>query len=194
MHPATMPTIPPQYLFIDRDGVINRRIMNGYVTRWEDFSFLPGVLEALSLATEIFDNIFVVTNQQGIGKGLMTIDDLTIIHSNMCQAIEAGGGRIDEVFFCPSLASDNDPNRKPSIGMALQAKEAFPHINFQQSWMIGDTFSDLQFAHNAGMKAIWIDQGKDVPQSIPPFNYRCNSLFIAIQWLRESVISTDNIV
>lgn len=168
--------------------------MNGYVTRWEDFSFLSGVLEALSIATQIFDNIFVVTNQQGIGKGLMTIDDLAIIHSNMCHAIDAAGGRIDEVFYCPSLARDNDPNRKPSIGMALQAKEAFPHINFQQSWMIGDSHSDLQFAHNAGMKAIWVDQGAEVPQSMPPFNYRCNSLLNAILWLRKSIVSTDNIV
>ncbi len=141
-------------LFIDRDGVINRRIEGGYVTRWEEFEFLPGVLEALKNLAIFFDKIFVVTNQQGIGKGLMTEQQLNELHEQMLQEIAMAGGRIDAVYYCGALAEDESPFRKPSPGMAYQAKRDFPEINLAKAIMIGDTMSDIEFGVRAGMYTV----------------------------------------
>ena len=67
-------------LFLDRDGVINRRLPGAYVQHWDQFEFLPGVLPALSILANYFAHLIIVTNQQGIGKGLMTESDLQKIH------------------------------------------------------------------------------------------------------------------
>jgi histidinol-phosphate phosphatase family protein len=142
-------------LFLDRDGVINRHLPNDYVKCWEEFEFLPGVFEALSKWKYQFKHIIIITNQRGVGKGLMTIDDLENIHQKMIREIETHGGRIDKIYYCTALA-DADPNRKPNIGMALQAKQDFPDIDFSKSIMIGDKESDMQFAANTGMKGILI--------------------------------------
>ena len=75
-------------LFLDRDGVLNERIVDGYATRIEDFKILDGVLDALAMLSHKFDRIFMVTNQQGIGKGLMTDDDLQSIHGWFLEQVE----------------------------------------------------------------------------------------------------------
>ena len=84
-------------LFLDRDGVINRRIVDGYVTRPADFVLIDGVLEAMALFAKRFDRIFVVTNQQGIGKGLMTEADLEAVHSGLLRQVQ---GVISFRLFC----------------------------------------------------------------------------------------------
>ena len=86
-------------LFLDRDGVINERIIDGYVTCPSAFHFLPGVLSALKSLNRIFGHIFIVTNQQGIGKGLMTHDDLEKIHRQMAREIADHGGKVDAIFY-----------------------------------------------------------------------------------------------
>ena len=143
-------------LFLDRDGVINKRIVDDYVKKWEEFEFLEGVIDALKIFNSAFGKIVVVTNQQGIGKGIMRTEDLELIHKNMSYEVSYFGGRIDKVYFSPFLASENHPSRKPGIGMALQAKKDFSEINFSKSIMIGDSVSDLEFGKNAGMKTIYI--------------------------------------
>jgi histidinol-phosphate phosphatase family protein len=138
-------------LFLDRDGVINKRPGNGYVTKWSDFHFLPGVLEALKKLHSIFNRIIVVTNQQGIGKKLMTVVDLELIHSKMLETIKQYGGRIDAVYFCPDLVTDTKTCRKPGIEMAQRAQNHFPDVDFRKSIMAGDTENDMLFGRNAGM-------------------------------------------
>lgn len=147
-------------LFLDRDGVINKRLENDYVKTIDEFEFLPGVLEALSMLKNKFYRIVVVTNQQGIGKGLYSIEDLNKIHSYMLSEVEKNGGKIDKVYFSPYLKQENHPSRKPEIGMALKAREDFPLINFHNSIMLGDTQGDMDFAQKAGMKAIQIGENE----------------------------------
>lgn len=144
-------------LFLDRDGVINKHLPNDYVKDWHEFEFLPEVHEALTIATTLFCHICVVTNQRGIGKGLMTERDLINIHEKMIAEIIRKGGRIDKIYYCTDL-SDESPNRKPNIGMALQAKKDFPDIEFDESIMIGDSKSDILFGERLGMKAILIQK------------------------------------
>jgi histidinol-phosphate phosphatase family protein len=142
-------------LFLDRDGVINRRINNDYVKKVEEFEFLEGVVECLVYCSKIFQRIIVVTNQQGIGKGLMSEDDLNKVHNFMLSEIHKSGGQIDQVYFSPFLESDKSNSRKPAIGMASKAKHDFPEIDFSRSIMVGDSFSDMMFGKNAGMFTVF---------------------------------------
>ena len=144
-----------RYLFLDRDGVINRLLPGDYVKRWEEFHFLPGVLEALALWAEKFRRIILVTNQRGVGKGLMTDEDLSRIHARMMQEILEAGGRIDLILTCTAL-DENDPRRKPRTGMFEEAATLFPDITPEQSIMIGDAPSDAAFAQNCGMQFVKI--------------------------------------
>jgi histidinol-phosphate phosphatase family protein len=143
-------------LFLDRDGVINRRIMDGYVQTINEFDILPGVLDAITKFTNQFQRIFIVTNQQGIGKGLMTHRQLTNIHNHLIDEISKNNGNIDAVYYAPQLVAENSNFRKPKIGMALKAKVEFPEVDLSKSIMIGDSVSDMQFGKNAGMTTIFI--------------------------------------
>lgn len=143
-------------LFLDRDGVINRQLKNDYVKKWEEFEFLPGALEAIAIFTKIFGKIFVVTNQQGIGKGLMTEIDLTQIHDRMIEEVRYEGGRINKVYHSPFTEDERSVFRKPAPGMARKAKIDFPEIEFEKSVMIGDSLVDMEFGKNLGMITIYI--------------------------------------
>lgn len=145
-------------LFLDRDGVINKKIENDYVKHWTDFEFLEGVLDALKILNSKFGKIVIVTNQQGIGKGLYRTEDLELIHKNMVYEINYLGGRIDKIYFSPHLASVNHPTRKPGTGMALEAKKDFPEIDFSRSVIVGDSMSDMEFGRTLGMKTVFISE------------------------------------
>ncbi len=160
-------------LFLDRDGVINKKIDGDYVRNLKMFEWIDGSKEAIVLLSKIFREIIVVTNQQGVGKNLMNLDDLEKIHSFMISEIETEGGRIDAVYFSPHLANENNPMRKPGVGMLLKAKEEFPAIDFKKSIMVGDTDSDILFGKKLGMKTVRIKT--EEPISIDA-DYTCLSL------------------
>jgi len=148
------------FLFLDRDGVINRRLPGQYVQSIEEFKFLPGVLDALPRLSKKTDKIIIVTNQQGVGKELMTYEQMEQVHVYMQQQIEKKGGRVDAIFSCTELASDTNNCRKPSPAMGIYAKKKFPNINFSKSLMVGDSASDIQFGQALGMKTVLM-QGKE---------------------------------
>jgi histidinol-phosphate phosphatase family protein len=152
-------------LFLDRDGVINEESLGSYITNWDDFKFCDGVLKALKQLSGIFGNIVVVTNQRGVGKGIMTKDTLKEIGVNMTSAIADAGGRIDKIYACTAI-DDNDHNRKPNTGMAVQAKEDYPAIDFKRSVMIGNSPSDMEFGKRLGMYTIFITT-KYEPYELP---------------------------
>jgi histidinol-phosphate phosphatase family protein len=160
-------------LFLDRDGVINKRVVDDYIKRWEEFEFLPGVTEALKKLHNIFGKILVVTNKQGIGKGLYTANDLDLIHGNMIYEVKKLGGRIDKVYFSPYLQAENHPTRKPGTGMATLAQQDFPEVDFKKSIMVGDSMSDMQFGRSCGMKTVFISEK---PVNDPRIDYNFGSL------------------
>lgn len=143
-------------LFLDRDGVINVRIIDGYVTKIDEFEFLPNVIESFKIFKAKFRRIIIVTNQQGVGKGIMSDEDVKKIHDYMTHEIERHGGKIDMVYYCPQLKFEPDNYRKPSPKMAFLAKNDFPDIDLSRSIMVGDMNSDIEFGRNAGMKTIMI--------------------------------------
>jgi len=143
-------------LFLDRDGVINKRIFGGYITSVEEFEFLPGVEDAIKQFTDSFHLVFVVTNQQGIAKGIMSERNLLDIHNYMCDQIYLKGGRVDKCYFAPNFKGAEDDMRKPSSAMADLEKREFPEIDFKCCVMIGDTDTDIEFGKNLGMKTVRI--------------------------------------
>jgi len=154
-------------LFLDRDGVINKQIVDDYVLTWRQFEFIPGVKGAIKILSSVFGKIIIVTNQQGIGRGLMTEKDLSEIHYNMIAEIEKHGGRIDAVYYAPYTPENNYMDRKPNVGMALKAKKDFPEINFKKSVMAGDSISDMEFGHRLGMINVLINKDKAILKKIP---------------------------
>jgi histidinol-phosphate phosphatase family protein len=152
-------------LFLDRDGVVNKEIIGSYVTTTDEFEFCAGALEAMHTLAELFGKIVVVTNQRGVGRGLMTIDTLREIHREMRGGVEAAGGRIDKVYAATAI-SDDDHNRKPNVGMALQAKEDFPQIDFHKSVMVGNSLSDMEFGKRLAMHTVFLTS-KHEPYALP---------------------------
>jgi D-glycero-D-manno-heptose 1,7-bisphosphate phosphatase len=156
-------------LFLDRDGVINHEKENDYIHTWDEFVFYEGAKEAMKFFARKFKYIFIITNQRGVGKGVTTSEDLNTIHQNMIKEIEMAGGRINKIYFCTDL-DDNSPNRKPQPGMALQAKQDFPDIDFNQSVMVGNTLSDMEFGRNIGATTVFL------PTTKPDVSHTENSI------------------
>lgn len=147
-------------LFLDRDGVINKKIDGDYVRNLKMFEWIEGSKEAIAILSKHFGKIIVVTNQQGIGKGFMTQGELEIIHSFMNSEIEKDGGKIDAIYFSPYLKEENNIMRKPGIGMPLKAKQDFPEIDFFKSIMVGDSISDMEMADALRLQKVWIGENK----------------------------------
>lgn len=145
----------PRFVLLDRDGVINRRIVGSYVTCWEKFAFLPGALDGLRLLNEKDYHVIVVSNQAGVGKGLMTTADLQEITRKFIFEVEARGGRIHGIYYCTHLAEDDCQCRKPKPGLLLSA-QAEHHFAFEHTFLIGDSESDLLAAHAVGCPAILV--------------------------------------
>lgn len=143
-------------LFLDRDGVINIKLDNDYVKHWDEFTFIEGSLEGLNKLCIYFDLVIIVTNQQGIGKGLMSENDLKIIHSKMLKKLISSGVQVNKIYYSPDLHSKIGNTRKPNIAMGLQSKIDFPDITFTNSVMIGDSDTDIEFGKRLGMKCIKI--------------------------------------
>jgi len=137
--------------------VINLRTPGDYVRSPDAFEPVPGLGEAMRLLADCFGRIVVVTNQAGIGKGLMTEADLVEVHTRMLQLVTAAGGRIDRAYHCPHPPAAGCNCRKPLPGMGHQAQSDFPDIDFAQSWMVGDSASDLDFGRRLGMRMVLIE-------------------------------------
>jgi D-glycero-alpha-D-manno-heptose 1-phosphate guanylyltransferase len=145
-----------QTLFLDRDGVLNRLLPGDYVRSWAQWEWMPGILTELARWSAKFRHIVLVTNQRGVGKGLMTDADLSRIHARMMTEILEAGGRMDLILACTAL-SEEDPRRKPNPGMFLEAKALFPDIDAKSSVLVGDSPSDAAFAANCDMRFILLN-------------------------------------
>ena len=144
-------------LFLDRDGVINKKLDGRYVRSFKEFSFMPGSLTAISKLSDVFQFIIIITNQQGIGKGLMTKSDLEHMHDEMIKEISKKGGRIDAIYYCPDLASKKCNCRKPGTKMFENACKDFPKIDLKKSYMIGDSDSDIEAGKAMHLNTVKVD-------------------------------------
>jgi len=145
---------PKRVIFLDRDGVINRQMPpHDYVKNWAEFEFLPGALEALRLLSQASYQIYIVTNQRGIARGLMTEADLDDIHQRMQAAITAAGGQIADIYYCPHNYDDNCDCRKPKAGMFTRAAREH-NLDLSRTLFIGDNESDVVSGRARGAEAL----------------------------------------
>lgn len=154
-------------VFLDRDGTINHRVEDGYVTSWSGFRFLPGAKDALRRLTQAGYRIVVVSNQAGVGKGLMSAADLQEITARFRAAVRASGGRIDDVFYCTHAPAENCDCRKPKPGLLLRAASR-RRVPLSKTFFVGDSESDVLAGQRAGCRTILIAAGAS-PHNQPDF-------------------------
>ncbi len=139
-------------VFLDRDGVINRKAPEGeYITRWEEMEFLPNIAEGIAVLIDAGFCVIVISNQRCVSKGLLTMSDLESINRRMCQKLAAAGAVITDAYYCPHDKRPPCNCRKPAPGMILKA--ASDHdIDLVRSWMVGDSNSDVEAGKKAGCR------------------------------------------
>lgn len=157
-----MPTskkILPKAILLDRDGVINFDSPN-YILSPEQWKPIPGSLEAIAKLTKANISIAIVSNQSAVGRGMMDNDTFQNIHAKMLLSIEAFGGRIDHVAYCPHAPDDGCSCRKPLPSMVLESLLALNLSNEPQNvCMIGDSLRDMQAAWAANVSGILVQSG-----------------------------------
>lgn len=152
-----------KYVFIDRDGVINKDpdgwTEYSYVTRREDFHFLPGALKALKKLADAGYKSVIISNQQGVGKGYFTEEDLKDVTGKMLEEIKEAGGSVAGVYYCMHAKEENCSCRKPKPGLFEKAKEELG-IDPTGKVYIGDTERDMKAGQSAGLKTVLVLSGK----------------------------------
>ena len=157
-----------QTVFLDRDGVINRKMPEGqYVSSWQHFHILPGVPQAIAALNQAGLRVLVVTNQRGIALNLYTVADVKAIHNQLQQALADFGAHIDGFYFCPHDKRECNC-RKPLPGLFEQAQTQFPGITPATSLIIGDSLSDIEFGQNLVMKTIFLEGDENTRQHQKP--------------------------
>jgi D-glycero-D-manno-heptose 1,7-bisphosphate phosphatase len=150
-----------RYVFLDRDGVINRKLPEGqYVTHWGEFELLPGVESAVVALNRTGRTVIVISNQRGIALGIYTTEQLERLHSQLQDHLMAHGARIDGFYYCPH-DEGQCTCRKPNTGLLEQALRDFPSASPDRSILIGDSLSDIQAARSMGIRSIFIDSRRE---------------------------------
>ena len=173
-------SILSKVIFLDRDGVINKKACeHDYIKQWKDFFFLPNVEKAIKEFNELGYIVLIVTNQRGIAKRLLTRETLDEIHRNMQNHLQLFGAHIDKIYVCPHDLDECDC-RKPKIGLFLEAEKDFS-IDKNQSWMIGDSSSDMIAGQNYKLKTIYISD-HDIYETA---DYNCRNLYDTVNLIRR---------
>ena len=128
------------------------------VLAFDEFVFVKNSDIAIRKLHKIFKRILIVTNLQGIGKGIMTEDDLNLLHLQMQRKLNPDFDLIDKIYFCPCLEGDSCNCRKPKTGMLEDAKLDFPEIIIENSFLIGDSDSDIEAGKKFGLKTIKVNE------------------------------------
>ena len=172
-------------IFLDRDGVINED-REDFVKSWEEFFFIPGALEGLSLLSRQGFKLFIITNQSAVGRGLISDEILKGIHTRMLSDIESHGGRIEKIYYCPHHPNENCLCRKPKTGLMDIARTEYD-LSGEQAVCIGDSLRDLQAAWEAGCLPILVKTGKGLKTleegGLPPQTLIREDLQDAARWI-----------
>ncbi len=147
-----------KFIIFDRDGTLNHD-RDDYVTTAEEWVPIDGALEAVAALTQGGWHAVVATNQSGLGRGLFDMATLNQMHLKLNQKLAEKGGRIDAIFFCPHVPSDECDCRKPMPGLLLQIGERYS-IDLKNVASVGDSLRDLQAAQAAGCEPHLVRTGK----------------------------------
>jgi histidinol-phosphate phosphatase family protein len=153
---------PQKIAFLDRDGVINRKAPKAeYIKSWSEFVFLPGAIDGMKLLAQGGYRIFIITNQAGVARGVMTESQVAEIHASMEKALADHGVEIEAVYCCMHGWDDGCECRKPKPGMLLQAARNH-HIDLSRAFFIGDDERDLEAGDAAGCRTRLVDSERSL--------------------------------
>ena len=181
-------------VFIDRDGVVNKDPEGwtdfSYVTKWDDFIFLPGALDAIKLLNDAGFMVAVISNQAGISKKYFTQEELDLVTDKFKLTVEEHGGKIAGVFYCTHSSADNCECRKPKPGLFKKAEECLG-IKSKGSFFIGDTERDMEAGKKYGLKTILVLAGKthfnDIQKWAVKPDYIFKDLYAAARFIIDKV-------
>ena len=179
-------------ILIDRDGVINKDpggwTEHNYVTKWKDFHFLPGSIDALKMLNRRGIKVIGISNQAGVSKGYFSAEKLEEINKKMLDEVAEKGGRIEKVYYCVHKDEDGCRCRKPKTGLLDMAAREYG-INLKDTYFIGDSKVDIAAGKRAGCKTIFVLSGKATLEEIKKSGERPDYVFKdfleAVKWLME---------
>lgn len=156
-------------VFLDRDGVINEVLTNRvkFVNQPNQLYFLPGVPEAIKQLNEVFDYIFVVTNQGGVGLGYMKESTLKAIHTHMLSELAKEDAHIQEVAYCPHKPRSGCDCRKPNSKLIVNLAEKY-QVDVSAFYMVGDTDTDIVAGKRAGTKTVFLGASDPLADAVFP--------------------------
>ncbi|MCX7879260.1 MAG: HAD-IIIA family hydrolase [Ignavibacteria bacterium] len=170
-------------VFFDRDGVVNYRIVGEYIKDKDNFHFIPDFLIVLPRIRFFDYKLILVSNQKGVGKGLMSQEELHQIDSFMNKILmDKFGFCFDDVYYCVDASEKESNCLKPSPAMLLEAIGKWG-IEPSQSWMVGDKEKDIIAGKRAGVKTVLIGISDEVINENP--DYRLNNLYDFIKLLEQ---------
>ena len=183
-------TPPRPAIFLDRDGTLNVEV--NYLSAPEQLQLIAGAATAVQQLRAAGYAIIVVTNQSGLARGYLTLDDLRAIHEKLRRELALGGAWVDAIYFCPHHPDDQCECRKPKPGLLLQAAREHD-LDLSRSVFIGDAESDLLAAQRAGAHGILVKTGHGL-KWLPNISqwtdasplYIADDLLDAARWLLNS--------
>lgn len=185
--------LPKKIIFIDRDGVINKDpggwTKHNYVTKWQEFKFLPGSKEAIKKLNKANYEIVVISNQAGVSKGHYSEDELDGVNSKMLKEMKSAGAGIRKVYYCVHQDSDNCDCRKPKIGLFKQAEQELG-VKARGSYFIGDGKTDIEAGRNFGLKTVLVLSGKTSLEDMRQWEIKPDYIFDDLREAVEFVIKT----
>ena len=176
-------------VFLDRDGVINiPPVKKRYITRWEEFRFLPGALSALKKLRKGGRKIIVISNQAGVERGIFPRARLQEITRNMRAAIRKRGGKLDAVYYCTHTPERKCGCRKPKPRMLRKAARRFS-LDLKRSVFVGDNATDVATGRAAGCRTVLVLSGvtarKDLRRLDHAPDFVARDLPAAVRWIAQ---------
>ncbi len=173
-------------IFLDRDGTINKPPKHRYITRWEEFEFIPGALRALRRLNARKQLVIIISNQSGVARGILSRTTLEKTTRKMLKSIRQSGGRVHAVYYCTHHPDNSCACRKPHIGMLKKAARRFS-IDLKRSFVVGDTEADVLMARSAGCRKVLVLTGRRTRQTarqllVPPDRI-VKDLEQAVRWI-----------
>lgn len=184
-------------IFLDRDGTINDEVE--FLCTPEQLHLIPRSADAISELNELGLRVFILTNQSGIARGLLTEDDLRGIHTRLLQLLENQNARIDKIYYCPHHPGGNIESyrkvcecRKPKPGMFRMAAEEY-NLDLPRSYVIGDKMIDIQAGNNCGARTILVLTGygktelEHCRKNSLRIDYIAENLYEAVQFVKRNI-------
>ncbi|MFN2411064.1 MAG: D-glycero-beta-D-manno-heptose 1,7-bisphosphate 7-phosphatase [Halomonas sp.] len=148
-----------QLVILDRDGVINHD-SDAYIKSLAEWVPLPGAIKAIAKLSQAGFTVAVATNQSGIARGLYDEVTLQTMHMHLHSLVNAKGGQIAHIVYCPHGPDDNCDCRKPLPGLLVDIQKTLGMESLEGSWMVGDSLRDLQAGEAVGCRPVLVKTGK----------------------------------